>query len=381
MQLDPWSIVLGVTLSVFCFLAFILSNRKRELKQAQTQLIPASKEAIDIITKNFLSFSEIPSKTKLISIMKSLARKHKIQISNHFSMHNLIDSLVYQVVSNDLLDPYKKKELTDKLLKLKTEPINTEEYLSLSAENEEARSLTQRNNYSQLAQTLIVSSLILGGLGISSFQLHETYSIPSQVLFTVDWLLIVTIGFSVLVAGYTIVNIVSSGKPKNKSTQKQLADAKLATNKAISSPVHNKKLVKPTAPPVTGLSASRPNNNVSMNSNDGQKKVLMMHPLQSLTGSTSDKPGSEKDSNKQGVIQKSASNPPLVDADKIHSVTVKKLNFSSEEKKNENTLASDKETTESQQQPEEELVTAAPKAKTRKVSRKASSTKKSAKKS
>ena len=113
MPLDTWSIVLSLTLSVFAFLVFLLGSKKLELILIEKKVAPASKEALDVLIKNFLSFGDIPSKSKLISIMTSLARKYQIQLLTHMSIHNIIDNLIYYVISNDLLDPYKKKEIRD----------------------------------------------------------------------------------------------------------------------------------------------------------------------------------------------------------------------------------------------------------------------------
>lgn len=207
MPLDAWSIVLATVLSVFSFLVFMLINKRIELNMVEKQVVPASKEALEVLIKNFLSFGEIPTKTKLISIMTSLARKHHVQLLTHLPIQNVIDNLIYYVISNDLLDPYKKKEISDRLIKLKTEPMTSEDYLQMLADNEEANSWKQKLIYSQLATVLICASLVIITLGVSSSQLKAI--LTPQIVFLINWLLVATIGFSLLVAAYTIAVVYS----------------------------------------------------------------------------------------------------------------------------------------------------------------------------
>ncbi|MDX1919953.1 MAG: hypothetical protein SFU25_04365 [Candidatus Caenarcaniphilales bacterium] len=207
MPLDAWSVILASVLSVFSFLVFMLVNKRSELNMIEKQVVPASKEALEVLIKNFLSFGEIPTKSKLISIMTSLARKHHVQLLAHLPIQNVIDNLIYYVISNDLLDPYKKKEISDRLIKLKTEPMTSEDYLQMLADNEEANSWKQKLIYTQLAAVLIYSSLLIIALGVCSSQLKV--NLTPQIIFLMNWFLVATIGFSVLVAAYTISVVYS----------------------------------------------------------------------------------------------------------------------------------------------------------------------------
>ncbi len=217
MPLDPWSIVLSLVLSTFAFLVFLLWNKRFELAMIERKVAPAAREALDVLIKNFLSFGDIPTKSKLISIMTSVARKHQVQLLTHLPIQNIIDNLVYHVISNDLLDPYKKKELSDSLIKLKVEPINSEDYVQMLADSEESNSWRQKLAYSQLTKVLITSSLIIVTLGVSATQFKTT--LGPQLNYLVNWLLVATIGFSALVAGFTLLTVFSHFSKDNKSQQ------------------------------------------------------------------------------------------------------------------------------------------------------------------
>jgi hypothetical protein len=211
MPLDVWSVVIACVLSVFSFLVFLLAIKKAELTLIENQVIPASKEALEVLIKNFLSFGEIPTKSKLISVMTSLARKHHVQLLSHLPIQNVIDNLIYYVISNDLLDPYKKKEISDRLIKLKGEPMTSEDYIQMLTDNEEASSWKQKLIYSNLAKVLITSSLIIITLGVCSSQLKAT--LGPKLAYIFSWALVACIGFSVLVAAYTIGLVYSHLKP------------------------------------------------------------------------------------------------------------------------------------------------------------------------
>jgi hypothetical protein len=207
MPLDPWSVVLSLVLSVFGFLIFLLGNKKHELGMIDKKVSPAAKEALDVLIKNFLSFGDIPTKSKLISIMTSVARKHQVQLLTHLPIQNIIDNLVYYVISNDLVEPYKKKEISDSLIRLKMEPISSEDYLQMVADNEEASSWKQKLAYSQLTKVLISASLLIVVLGIVATQFKA--SLGPKATYLITWLLISTIGFTALVAGYTLLTVLS----------------------------------------------------------------------------------------------------------------------------------------------------------------------------
>ena len=230
MPLDTWSIVLSLTLSVFAFLVFLLGSKKLELILIEKKVAPASKEALDVLIKNFLSFGDIPSKSKLISIMTSLARKYQIQLLTHMSIHNIIDNLIYYVISNDLLDPYKKKEISDNLIRLKQEPISSEDYLQMLAENEEAHSWKQKLAYSQLAQILIASSAFIIVLGITITQFRNYLN--NQVFYLMNWFLVSAIGFSVLVAFQSLITILAQLAQQN-NTKNNLSKETISNNSSI----------------------------------------------------------------------------------------------------------------------------------------------------
>jgi hypothetical protein len=228
MQLDPLSIALALVLSVFGFLVFLLWNKKYELNMVEKRVAPAAKESLDVLIKNFLSFGDIPTKSKLISIMTSVARKHQVQLLTHLPIQNIIDNLVYHVVSNDLLDPYKKKEISDNLIKLKTEPINSEDYVQMLTDNEESASWKQKLAYSQLTKVLISSSVFIVVFGIIATQFRD--ALGGQAAYIVDWLLCASIGFSVLVACFTFLT-VSSILSGNKSNGPENQEHRLSSSK------------------------------------------------------------------------------------------------------------------------------------------------------
>ena len=207
MSLDPWSIVLSLVLSVFGFLVFLLWNKRYELSMIERKVAPAIQESHDVLIKNFLSFGEIPTKSKLVSIMTSVARKHQVQLMTHLSIQNVIDSLVYYVISNDLLDPYKKKEISDSLIRLKLEQISQDDYLQIIADSEESLSWRQKISYAQLTKVLIFASLTIIVLGVSATQFKGF--IGPQLMYLMNWILVSSIGFSALIAGYTLWLIFS----------------------------------------------------------------------------------------------------------------------------------------------------------------------------
>lgn len=248
MPLDLWSSVIAVVLSTFGFLVFLLLNKKVEIGLIEKQIEPASKEAQNVLIKNFLSFGEIPTKSKLISIMTSLARKYHVQLLSHMPIQNVIDNLIYYVISNDLLDPYKKKEISDKLIKLKTEPISSEDYLQMVADNEEAYTWRQKFIYSQLTKVLIYSSLFIISLGVFVTQFQ---SLPPQITFLINWVLVSTISFSLLVAGYTVVTILSHLSSSHRAEKQDASKLPMlgqsnytlgsGSNNALSNPAQNNK--------------------------------------------------------------------------------------------------------------------------------------------
>lgn len=185
----------------------------------ERRVAPAVKEALDVLIKNFLSMGDVPTKSKLISIMTSLARKHQIQLLTHLSVQNIIDSLVYYVISNDLLDPYKKKELSDNLIRLKQEPVSSEDYMQMIATNEESIGWKQKLIYSQLTKILIVSSVSIIGLGVALSQFKGYMN--NYAIYIVNWLLVAFIGFSVLMAAYTLFTVFSHLAESSKKNQPQ----------------------------------------------------------------------------------------------------------------------------------------------------------------
>ena len=269
MPLDTWSIVLSLTLSVFAFLVFLLGSKKLELILIEKKVAPASKEALDVLIKNFLSFGDIPSKSKLISIMTSLARKYQIQLLTHMSIHNIIDNLIYYVISNDLLDPYKKKEISDNLIRLKQEPISSEDYLQMLAENEEAHSWKQKLAYSQLAQILIASSAFIIVLGITITQFRNYLN--NQVFYLMNWFLVSAIGFSVLVAFQSLITILAQLAQQN-NTKNNLSKETISNNSSIpllnSSSLNN----NPTNTVIT-------NNQIAENNNQKLRRNSVNQPL------------------------------------------------------------------------------------------------------
>lgn len=198
----------------------------------EKKVAPAARESLDVLIKNFLSFGDIPTKSKLISIMTSVARKHQVQLLTHLPIQNIIDNLVYHVISNDLLDPYKKKEISDNLIKLKVEPIGSEDYIQMLADSEESSSWRQKLAYSQLTRVLISSSLLIVVLGIAATQFKS--SIGPQATYIVNWLLFATIGFSVLVAGYTLLTVFSHFSKSNKNNSENSAPSERKLSKAPS---------------------------------------------------------------------------------------------------------------------------------------------------
>lgn len=272
MPLDTWSIVLSLTLSVFAFLVFLLGRKKLELVLIEKKVAPASKEALDVLIKNFLSFGDIPSKSKLISIMTSLARKYQIQLLTHMSIHKIIDNLIYYVISNDLLDPYKKKEISDNLIRLKQEPISSEDYLQMLAENEEAHSWKQKLAYSQLAQILIASSVFIIVLGITITQFRNYLN--NQVFYLMNWFLVSAIGFSVLVAFQSLITILPQLAQQNNA-KNNLSKETISNNSSIpllnSSSLNN----NPTNTVIT-------NNQIAENNNQKLRRNSVIDSLETL---------------------------------------------------------------------------------------------------
>lgn len=283
MPLDPWSIVLSLVLSVFGFLVFLLVNKRLELVLVEKKVAPACKEALDVLIKNFLSFGDIPSKSKLISIMTSLARKHQVQLLVHLSIQNVIDNLVYYVISNDLLDPYKKKEISDSLIRLKMEPISSEDYMQMVVENEEATSWKQKLIYTQLTRVLIFSSVLIVTLGVCATQFKA--SLTPQITYLINWFLLSTIGFSVLVAAYTLITIFSQLiKPQEKITPRDPNNIPLLTSGSNGSSMEQ-----------LNLNASFKKNNNNMKSSAPTQQPLLtqktpvQRPMQTNKTSQSEK--------------------------------------------------------------------------------------------
>jgi hypothetical protein len=281
MPLDTWSIVLSLTLSVFAFLVFLLGRKKLELVLIEKKVAPASKEALDVLIKNFLSFGDIPSKSKLISIMTSLARKYQIQLLTHMSIHNVLDNLIYYVISNDLLDPYKKKEISDNLIRLKQEPISSEDYLQMLAENEEAHSWKQKLAYSQLAQILIGSSAFIIVLGITITQFRNYLN--NQVFYLMNWFLVSAIGFSVLVAFQSLITILAHQSlitilAQQNNTKNNLSKETISNNSSI--PLLNSgNLNNNSNTTITNNQIAETNNQIAENNNQKLRRNSVNQPL------------------------------------------------------------------------------------------------------
>ena len=220
MYLDSWSLILALTLSGFAFLIFLFWNKKAELVCIDKQVKPASEEAHKILVKNFLSLGEIPSKSKLISIMTSVARKYSVHLLSHLPVHAIIDNLIYHVISNDLLDANTKKQMTDRLIKLKTEPISSEDYIYLVVEGQEYALWKQKFAYSQVINVLLGAMLGIIFISIISLQFKSTLSTSSAQMLQAA--LLSLLGFSFLVAGFALARIVMQLLGNKKGTQKDL---------------------------------------------------------------------------------------------------------------------------------------------------------------
>ncbi len=237
MPVDFLSIILSLGISVFAFLIFVLFLKKYQIVEIQKKCKPAIEEIHQIIIKNFLAHGNIPDKSKLLSIMSSSASKYEIQILSHLPIQTVIDKLIFSVVSNDLLDFNKKKELSDGLMRLKSQPINSEDYINLIIENEKNDSFKQKLTYSSLIITLTISSLFI----VATYFLINNFAIylSEDSYYFANLAFITFIGFSSLITLFSCFYIIrdflfpsfSNDKKKQKELLKELN--KLSKNKEI----------------------------------------------------------------------------------------------------------------------------------------------------
>lgn len=208
MAFDSLTIALSLVISLFSFLVFILFTKRSELNFIQKELGPVLVEAKKALMQNFLSLGVTPSKSKFISILSGIAKKHNIQLLSYVPLHEMIDDLVYSVISNELVDSNKKEMLVNQLMQLKNEPINSEDYAYLLVEIEKADSLKHKMMYTNFISALVVSSLITVGLALPFIQFRAYWS--QEVVYIVSLVLMGVIGFSVLTALTSIWLVCSS---------------------------------------------------------------------------------------------------------------------------------------------------------------------------
>lgn len=208
MSLDSVSIALSLTISLFSFLIFSLYAKRREMNMVSSQLKPVAEEAKSILMQNFLAFGIIPSKSKLISVLSGVANKHNVQLLSHFPLHEIIDDIIFSVVSNELLESEKKEAFTNSLVKLKSEPMNSEDYIYLVSEIEKDDAVKQKAFYSTFMTALIASSIITIATAIPFVQFKYYWS--EEVSYIANLVILSSLGFSILTAFVAIWSISST---------------------------------------------------------------------------------------------------------------------------------------------------------------------------
>lgn len=194
MILDPLSVILALSLSIFCFVIQLLFVKKLQFDAIKKKLRPAADEIEHTLMRNFLAFDSIPSKSKLISVISATASKYDIGLFSHLPIHEIIDRLVLAVISNDLVPNHKKKQLSDELIKLKGEPIASEDFIHLVAEGEKADLIEQKNLYNQLTASLAVffaATVILGVL-LSQYSRY----LHKELLYLADFSFVFLLGLT-----------------------------------------------------------------------------------------------------------------------------------------------------------------------------------------
>lgn len=208
MSLDSVSIALSLTISLFSFLIFSLYAKRREMNVVQSKLKPVAEEAKSILMQNFLAFGIIPSKSKLISVLSGVANKHNVQLLSHFPLHEIIDDIIFSVVSNELLESDKKEAFTNSLVKLKSEPMNSEDYVYLVSEIEKDDMVKQKAFYSTFMTALIASSIVTIATAIPFVQFKYYWS--EEVAYIANLVILSSLGFSILTAMVAIWSISST---------------------------------------------------------------------------------------------------------------------------------------------------------------------------
>jgi|GEM_PF-5057842 len=221
MSLDFWSITFSLLVSCFAFLIFILSSKKQELYLKNNKILPASKEVQELLTKNFLGNGQIPTKSEIILLMSTVSRKHDIHLLSHLPVQDIIDQMIYHVISNDLLSSGRKKEITASLTKLKVEPIDSKDYIHLVAEAEESDSWRQKWSYSYLIKSLMINSLILAALWVAVSYIDSTELASLPLIGLLGLSLIMMIGLTSLIGGYATFAILRDFTSNSASGRNQ----------------------------------------------------------------------------------------------------------------------------------------------------------------
>ena len=200
--------LLVLMLLVFSFLIFLLWTRKNELSVFERRFLNASQEIQATLVRHFLSLGEIPSKEKLVSIIASLSRKYQIQVNRLLPASQVIDNLVCYVISNDLLDSSRKRELSDRLLELKNEVLIDRKKNEVYIDDElkkEAIFWRKKLFCEQLFKVLAFSLIFLTVIILVFFQLRDRLEEKFYELFV--FLLFSVSGFSLLLVCFGLLQV------------------------------------------------------------------------------------------------------------------------------------------------------------------------------
>lgn len=208
MNFDAVSLSLACTIAIFSYLVFILWAKATESKIIKKELKPCLTELSSIIQRNYLVHDKIPSKSQIISIIAGLSKEYNIPILTLQPIHEIIDILIYQIVSNTLIKTERKEMLTMSLIDLKNTPLNSEDYIQILSETENVKISKNQIFHSQLMYALIFSSIFTVIVSICFTKFANYWN--ADVLYFGQLTIIGCISFVALNACSVIYSVIQS---------------------------------------------------------------------------------------------------------------------------------------------------------------------------
>lgn len=150
---SPWIISIIGGIIVWLITHFIFS--KQENKEHLNKILAANKEVLDAV-RSSISEGCLPTREIIKSLISSTSRKYCIEEKDMFSLEQIADDLIKEVMDSDFISAKIKTKFCNHLSQLKIIPQPT------SLLFEQIEGIYERNAYTFRRRTLNTMSIVMG---------------------------------------------------------------------------------------------------------------------------------------------------------------------------------------------------------------------------